>query len=145
MYPDPNVRQLITERFIPVRIHIKEQPTMWKRFDVRWTPTVVVLAPSGREGRRVEGYLPADELLGQLGLGLGFLAVERKDWPAARTEFDRVVERFPNTDAAPEALYWSGVAKYSASHDASALKELGREFRQRYTNTAWAKRASVWT
>lgn len=118
---------------------------MWKRFDVRWTPTVLVMGPDGKEGRRVEGYLPADELLGQLGLGLGFLAVEQKDWGTARTEFERVVTEFPNTSAAPEALYWSGVAKYSGSHDASALKELGREFRERYTDTAWAKRASIWT
>jgi hypothetical protein len=118
---------------------------MWKRFDVRWTPTVLVMAPDGKEGRRVEGYLPADELLGQLYLGLGFLGVERKDWAAARTEFDRVVNELPNTSAAPEALYWAGVAKYSSSHDASALRELNREFSQRYTDTAWAKRASIWT
>jgi hypothetical protein len=145
VYPNPQVSELIRRRFVPVRMHIKEQPTMWKRFDVRWTPTVVVLGPDGKEGRRVEGYLPSDEMLGQIGLGLGFLAVERKDWSAARQEFEQVVDRFPNTSAAPEALYWSGVAKYSASHDASALKELGREFRQRYTDTAWAKRASIWT
>ena len=117
---------------------------MWKRFNVRWTPTVLVLGPDGTEGRRIEGFLPKDELLGQLELGLAFLDVAKKEWPAARQEFEQVVERYPETDAAPEALYWSGVAKYSASHDASALKELGREFRERYTDTAWAKRASIW-
>jgi hypothetical protein len=145
VYPNPQVSDVIRQRFVPVRIHIKEQPTMWKRFDVRWTPTVLVLSPDGKEGRRVEGYLPADELIGQLELGLGFLAVERKEWPAARTEFERVVQRFPQTSAAPEALYWAGVSKYSGSHDAAALKELGREFKQRYTDSAWAKRASIWT
>lgn len=118
---------------------------MWKRFDVRWTPTVLVMDPDGKEGRRVEGFLPADELLGQLELGLGYLAVERKDWPGARTEFERVVQQFPETSAAPEALYWAGVSKYSGSHDATALKELGREFKERYSDTAWAKRASIWT
>ena len=116
MYPDPRVGELITQRFVPVRIHIKEQPTMWKRFNIRWTPTVLMLAPDGSEGRRVEGFLPRDELLGQIELGLGFLAVNRKDWAAARREFDQVVEKYADTDAAPEALYWSGVAKYSASH-----------------------------
>lgn len=118
---------------------------MWKRFDVRWTPTVVVIGPGGKEGRRIEGYLPADELLGQIGLGLGFLAVERKDWGAARAEFERVLHDYPDTSAAPEAMYWAGVAKYSGTHDASALKDLGREFKKRYTDTSWAKRASVWT
>jgi outer membrane protein assembly factor BamD (BamD/ComL family) len=117
---------------------------MWKRFNVRWTPTVLILGPDGSEGRRIEGYLPADEMLTQIQLGLGFLAVNRKDWDAARREFEQVVEQFPNTTGAPEALYWSGVAKYSASHDAAALKETGRSFRERYTDTAWAKRASIW-
>ena len=117
---------------------------MWKRFDVRWTPTVLVLAPDGKEVRRVEGFLPQDELLGQLELALAFLAVEKKDWATARQEFERVVERHPETDAGPEALYWTGVAKYSASHDAQELKELGRQFKERYTDTSWAKRASIW-
>jgi hypothetical protein len=145
VYPNARVNDFIRQRFVAVRIHVKEQPTMWKRFDVRWTPTVLVMGPDEREGRRVEGYLPADELLGQLGLGLGFLAVERKDWPTARTEFERVVREYPDTSAAPEAMYWAGVAKYSGSHDATALKELGKEFKERYTDTAWAKRASIWT
>jgi thioredoxin-related protein len=144
VYPDPRVSELISQRFVPVRIHIKEQSTMWKRFDVRWTPTVLVLAPDGKEIRRVEGFLPQDDLLGQLELALGFLAVEEKDWATARQEFERVVERHPETDAGPEALYWTGVAKYSASHDPKELKELGRQFKERYTDTSWAKRASVW-
>ena len=117
---------------------------MWKRFEIRWTPTVLALAPDGREAYRIEGFLPKNELLGQLGLALGFLAVKRKDWSAAREEFDHVVERYPDTSAAPEALYWSGVSKYSASHDAAELKALGRLFKERYTDTAWAKRAAIW-
>lgn len=144
MYPDPLVSKLITERFVPVRIHVKEQPTMWKRFHIRWTPTVLVLDPDGTEGRRVEGFLPREELLAQIRLGLGFLAVARRDWAAARDEFERVVELFPDTDAGPEALYWAGVAKYSASHDATELKNVGRQFKERYTKTAWAKRAAIW-
>ena len=144
MYPDPAVSNFISQQFVPVRIHIKEQPTMWKRFNVRWTPTVLVLAPDGKEVRRIEGFLPQDELLGQLELALAFLAVEKKDWPVAQREFERVVERFPETDAGPEALYWSGVAQYSSSHDASVLKALGKKFKERYTETSWAKRASIW-
>ena len=130
--------------FIPVKIHIKEQPGMWKRFSVRWTPTILVMSPDGEEARRIEGFLPADELLGQLELGLGFVAVNHKQWKEAEQEFRAVVDGHPDTDAAPEALYWAGVSKYSANHDAAALQELGQAFRQRYTDTGWAKRASIW-
>ena len=117
---------------------------MWKRFNIRWTPTVLILGPDGSEARRIEGYLPTDEMLAQIELGLAFVFVNQKNWSAAREEFERVVDQFPNTTAAPEALYWSGVAKYSGSHDAAALKETGRNFKERYTDTAWAKRASIW-
>ena len=132
------------QHFVPVKIHIKEQPGMWKRFGVRWTPTILVMSPEGKEERRIEGFLPANEYLGQLELGLAYIAVEGKQWSDAQREFERVVDRYPDTDAAPEALYWTGVAKYSASHDAADLKETGRQFQERYTDTSWAKRASVW-
>ena len=41
-------------------------------------------------------------------------------------------------------MYWAGVSRYSASHDGAELKKLAEQFRTRYTNTSWAKRASVW-
>jgi hypothetical protein len=144
VYPDPRVAEFITSNFVPVKLHIKEQPGMWNRFNIRWTPTILVLSPDGKEQRRVEGYLPADELLGQLELGLGYWAVNRKDWTTAERQFKRAVDEYPDTDAGPEGLYWAGVARYSASHSGEELKELGRQFSKRYTDTSWAKRASVW-
>jgi thioredoxin-like negative regulator of GroEL len=143
VYPTPAVTAFIDEQFVPVRIHIKEQAGMWHRFGVRWTPTVMVLSPDGREVRRVEGFLPADDLTGQLQLALGYEAANRKDWPAAQRWFGEA-SRAANTDAAPEGLYWEGVARYSASHDANVLKELGKSVTSRHPNTSWAKRASIW-
>jgi TolA-binding protein len=55
-----------------------------------------------------------------------------------------VVERFPNSDAAPEALYWAGVARYKATNDPSALEQTAQASAQRYQDSAWAKKASVW-
>lgn len=145
MYPSPNVARLIEAEFIPVRFHIKDNPGMWHRFDVRWTPTILILDwDDGSEARRVEGFLPADEFVGQLELGLGDVAIEHKDWAKAQRYFAHVAEANPETDAAAEGEYWAGVAKYSASHDASALKETARRFTQRHQGTSWAKRASVW-
>lgn len=55
-----------------------------------------------------------------------------------------VVERFPTTDAAPEALYWAGVARYKATDDGTTLGETGRALAERYPDSPWAKKASVW-
>ena len=49
-----------------------------------------------------------------------------------------------STDAAPEALYWAGVARYKATGDAAALSDTAGQFRQRYQESSWAKKASVW-
>ncbi len=144
MYPDPRVAEFIESTFVPVRFHIKSRPDTWKRFGIRWTPTILVLAPDGAEQYRIEGFLPADEFLAQLHLALGYWAVNRKAWDDAQEEFATVERDFADTDAAPEGLYWAGVSRYSASHDAAELRSTAGRFRTRYTGTSWAKRASVW-
>ena len=144
MYPTPDVTALIDEQFVPVRIHVKEQPRMWHRFGIRWTPTVMVLSPDGDEVRRIEGFLPADELLGQLRLALGHAAANKKDWATAERWFAEAAEG-TGTDAGPEGEYWRGVARFSANHDHTELAEINRRFQQRYRDTSWAKRASIWS
>jgi hypothetical protein len=148
VYTDPRVADFITDRFVPVRVHVKDQHADFQRlgeqFGAQWTPTILVLDDSGDERHRVEGFLPADDFLSQLKLGTARAAFERKDYAAAERSYREVEERFPQTDAAAEALYWAGVAKYRATNDASALNETARAFQQKYQSTSWAKKASVW-
>jgi tetratricopeptide (TPR) repeat protein len=148
VYPDERVARFVTENFLPVRINVREQPEDWKRFGerygVQWTPTILIVDPSGTERHRTEGFLPAEDLLAQLALGLARSAFERQQYGEAERRFREVVDRFPNTEAAPEALYWAGVARYKATNDASALEQTAQAFAQRYQDSAWAKKASVW-
>jgi Tetratricopeptide repeat/Thioredoxin-like domain len=138
----------VQENFIPARVHVREQPDDYKRFGQRynaqWTPTLLVIDPSGTERHRIEGFLPANDLLAQLGLGLGHSAFARQQWDEAERSFRDVVDRFPNTEAAPEALYWAGVSRYKGKGDAKALGETAREFSRRYQGSSWAKKASIW-
>jgi uncharacterized glyoxalase superfamily metalloenzyme YdcJ len=148
VYPDERVTRFVTENFLPVRVHIRDQADdfrrLGERYGVRWTPTILILDPGGRERHRIEGFLPADDFLAQLELGLAHSAFGRQDFGEAERRFRAVVEKYPASDAAPEALYWAGVARYKATDDASALKETARQFAQRYQGTSWAKKASVW-
>jgi Thioredoxin-like domain/Tetratricopeptide repeat len=129
-------------------VHVREQPEDYKKFGQRynaqWTPTLLVIDPSGTERHRIEGFLPADDLLAQLTLGLGHSAFGRQQWDEAERRFREVVDRYPNTEAAPEALYWAGVSRYKGKGDAKALGETAREFSRRYQGSSWAKKASVW-
>ena len=137
---------MLNEQFIPVKIHIKEQPAVFQRYGAQWTPTLIVLDPAlaGTERYRFEGFLPADDFLAQLEMGLARVAFERGSWADAEERFRRITREYPNTDAAPESLYWAGVARYKATDDAGALAETARQFERAYTDTSWAKRASVW-
>ena len=149
MYPNPAVADFVTRHFVPVRVHVKENAdafrTLGDRFNAHWTPTTLLVDGSGTERHRIEGFLPADEFLSQLALGLAKAAFARQDYAAAERLYRDVVEKFPNTDSAPEAQYWAGVSKYRATNDAGALKATGQAFRERYQDSTWAKKASVWT
>jgi len=127
-----------------VKIHIKEQPQNFKRFGAQWTPTGIILDSEGKEQHRFEGFLPVDDFLAQLQLGLAKMAFSHGQFSEAEKKFRAMVEQFPKTEAAPEALYWAGVSKYKATDDAAALTETGQQFQSRYKDTVWAKKASVW-
>ena len=148
MYSDPAVARYITEDFEPVRVHVRDQRDEYKRlgerYNAQWTPTILVLDPEGEERHRIEGFLPVNDFLSQLALGLAKVAFQRQDYAEAERRYREIVDRFPSTDAAPEALYWAGVSKYKGSGDASALGATTAAFRDRYQDTTWAKKASVW-
>ncbi len=146
MYPDERVARLIQDNFIPVRVHVKDADfkRLSQSYNAPWTPTLLVLDPSGTERHRIEGFLPAEDLLSQLTLGLGHSAFGREQWDQAERRFREVVDRYSRSEAAPEALYWAGVSRYKGKGDAAALAETGREFTRRYQESSWAKKASVW-
>jgi TolA-binding protein len=148
VYPDPRVARYISEQLEPVRVHVRDQKDEYKRlserYNVQWTPTILILDSEGQERHRIEGFLPVDDFLSQLALGLAKSAFQRGDYVDAERRDREIVERFPSSDAAAEALYWAGVSKYKASGDAGALRETAAAFRERYQNTPWAKKASVW-
>ena len=144
MYPEARVTSFIGEHFEPVRLHVKKHPEAMGRFGANWTPTVMIDDADSKEYYRIEGFLPADDFLGQLKLGYAHYLFKSGNVAEAEKAFHEVVDELPNTDAAPEALYWAGVAKYKATGDASALGATAQAFQSRYTDTPWAKKASIW-
>ena len=129
---------------MPLGAHIKERPAYFHRFDAVWTPTVLVLDADGTERLRVEGYLPKDEFRAQLEMGLARVAFMHKRWADAEQRYARVFERYPDSKAAPEAVYWRGVSRYKATNDHTALGEVAEQFRHKYQDSVWALKASVW-
>ncbi|HSV15159.1 MAG TPA: thioredoxin fold domain-containing protein, partial [Tepidisphaeraceae bacterium] len=137
----------LSEHLETVRVHVRDQKDEYKRlserYNAQWTPTVLILDADGEERHRIEGFLPADDFLSQIALGLAKSAFQRKDYGEAERRYREIVDRFPSSEAAPEALYWAGVSNYKATGDPSALRATTTAFGQRYQDTAWAKKASV--
>lgn len=124
---------------------MKEQGEAFERFGAQWTPTVLLLDSDGTERHRFEGYLPVPDFLAQLRLGLAHAAKARGDWADAERRYREVADEPSGGEAAAEALYWTGVAKYKASGDPGALANTAKAFQTRFTDSSWAKKASVWS
>jgi hypothetical protein len=141
--------QFVHEHFVPVRVHIRHQSAEYKRlsqrFGVQWTPTSLIVDAAGQERHRIEGFLPTDDFLDQLKIGRGHAAMAAGEFAEAAQIFSDVLRGNPDSDAAPEARYWYGVAQYKVTDDPNALAETSRDLQQRYADSAWAKKSSVWT
>jgi thioredoxin-related protein len=144
VYANDKVTSFINDNFVPVKVHIREQPEAFDRFGVLWTPTVVALDYAARERRRFTGYLPPGEFLAELELALADDAFARNRYAEAGSRYREVARRFPQSELAPEALYWAAVARYKETNDATALVDAAREFRQMYPASIWAQKAAVW-
>jgi hypothetical protein len=130
---------------VPLEAHIKEHPVYFHRFDANWTPSVIIMDWNGNERFRVEGYFPKEEFRPQLELGLARVAFMNKNWQEAERRYSAVLDRYPDSKAAPEALYWKGVSDYKATNDHNILGELPGLFKEKYPDSIWALKTLAWT
>jgi thioredoxin-related protein len=138
------VDSYIKDNLIPVEVHIQEPRAVFDRFAVQWTPTLLFLDPQGTERYRFQGFLPPEDFLSHLELGVAHTLFGSKNFKTAEQRFRQIVERDSKCEVTPEALYWAGVSKYKSTGDPSSLAETASEFRSKYPETIWAKKASVW-
>ena len=144
--PDPKVSKYLDSMFIPVAFEVSDpgaQAAM-KRYGFEWTPTFVVTDGEGNEVYRWVGYLPPGDFCAQMVFAEGRAGFKNKDWGKAVKCYNAVSDRFPDSEVAPEAMYYAGVAMYEKTHDASHLEDTRRKLTARYPDNSWAKKASVW-
>ena len=100
--------------------------------------------PEGKERVRNEGYLPKAEFRAWLEMTLARLAFVAKKWDEAETRFDGIIQCHPGSAVAAYAVYWRGVSRYKKTHEQRDLSAVTEEFRHRYQESIWAKKAVVW-
>jgi Tetratricopeptide repeat len=142
-YPHPKVIGFFEKHLAPVRVLINSKP-LPQQFKVQWTPTLVLLDAAGEEHHRTVGFLPPEELIPSLTLGIAKSHLDREQFSLAASVLEQLLAEYPKSDAAPEATYYLGVTRYKGTNDAGTLKRAFEALQANYPASEWAKRASVY-
>ena len=140
-YPAAEVINFVNERIVPVRVPYDQKP-LAEEFQVKWTPLFVILDGNGEEHHRSTGFLAPYELISMILLGMGKLYFDHEAFNRAIDCLDEVVENYPESGAAPEAVYYRGVSGYKDSGKPEPLKDAFATLRDKYPENEWAKRAA---
>jgi hypothetical protein len=139
-YPDERVVEFVQKHLIPLRVAFDAQP-LATQFDLRWTPTLITLDADGKEHQRTVGFLPPEELIPSLLLGIAKSYFNRERFSEAISTLDKIVTDHSQSDSAPEAIYLRGVCGYKNTRNPKPLKEAYEYLQAKYPSSEWTKRA----
>lgn len=77
-------------------------------------------------------------------MGLARLSLSRKNWADAEDRFNAVAENHPDSIYAPQAVYYRGVSRYSASHDHNDLTKTADALKADHEGDQWQLRSIPW-
>lgn len=143
-YPDNEVINFITEKFVPLRVPADAEP-LAGNFRITWTPTIIVLDFYGKEHYRSVGFLSPEELVPSLLLGMAKLDFDMNEHNDAILHLNTLLHSYPKSAAAPEGVYLRGVSRYKGSHQAQALKDAYEQLKSEYPESEWARRAQPYS
>ncbi len=107
---------------------------------MHWTPTLVIADAQGTAHHSIIGFTPPEELLAQLEFAQAKTSFNKGDYQASLTGLNGVVEKYPKSVIAPEALYWSAVSEYKLKHSPEALMNGWKRLMKEYPDSDWTKK-----
>ena len=99
------------------------------------------MTSTGKEHHRTVGYLPPEELIASLLLGMGKVDFDAERFDAALKNLEQLLRDYAKSDAAPEALFLRGVCQYKSTHNPAPLKAAYEKLQELYPASEWTKRA----
>jgi hypothetical protein len=139
-YPDKKVSEFISKNVIPLRAAFDSQP-LAADFNVKWTPTLIIVDSTGKEHHRTVGFMPPEELIASLLLGMSKTDFDTERFEPALKRLEQLLKDYPKSDAAPEALFLRGVSQYKSTHNPAPLKTAYEKLQEIYPTSEWTKRA----
>jgi tetratricopeptide (TPR) repeat protein len=139
-FPDPKVVDFIQGNMIPLRLPHDHKP-LAEQFQVKRTPHLIALDGECKAHHRIIGFMPPEELIPSLFLGKAKVHFDGEDFEAALTFLEKLLEEYPKSGAAPEAIFIRGVCLYKKTHQPKPLKEAYERLHAEYPGNEWTKRA----
>jgi hypothetical protein len=146
-YSDEKVQKFIEEEFIPLKSQcfFDKRTELMKKFDIKWTPTLLIHDSEGKEHYRFVGFVPFDDFLAHLKFGKGMIFFNHYRYDEAIAKFKTVIEQHPNAGVTPQAIYYLGVAGYLKTHDAKELRRVYDTLTSKYLQSEWARRSQPYS
>jgi thioredoxin-related protein len=139
-YPNEGVAKFADLNFVPVQVETSNKDLV-EKYNVSWTPAILVLDSDGKEHYRSVGFLQPDVFIATFELGKARYYLDLEQFAEARALLEELIERCPVPEVLPEAIYFHGVATYKQTHDVKPLKKAYETLLAKYPQSEWAKRA----
>lgn len=134
------MREAVEERVVALKQLLGVDRETSRRYRPFWTPTLYFLDPDGNALVTWPGTIPADEMLALLDYGTAQVSMRRGRFDEAVALLEGVVEAWPESAFAPEALYWAGNVRYVRDADRAALDRKRVALAERYPESPAARR-----
>lgn len=141
-YPNADVIDFVSDNFVPVQLNQSENLELFRQNKVVWTPTVTICDAFGDELMRWIGYLSPAEFLPKVKFVLARTKIIEQDYAQAVMILEEIVSLHKNSFAAPEAMYWLGVAKWKMNRHFADLSEAWMNLMETYPDSEAAQKAS---
>jgi hypothetical protein len=102
-YPSPLVIDFVDRNLIAHRIAMNAAGSKAMQFGIQYTPTVVILDGRGKEHHRNTGFLPPEEFIPFLMLGVAKASFHHKRFNQAMAILDKLLGGYPRSRSTPEA------------------------------------------
>jgi hypothetical protein len=139
-YPNAGVAKFVDFNFVPVQVEISNKE-LKEKYNVSWTPTILVLDKDGKEHYRSVGFLQPDAFIATFELGKARYHLDLDQFAEARALLEGLIDRSPVPEVMPEAIFFHGVATYKHTHDPKMLRKAYDTLTAKYPQSEWAKRA----
>lgn len=148
-YPNEKVAEVLSQNVIPLKMPVTEgweQPNAVP-FQVQMITTLLIMDKDKRVYQRMIGYMPPEELVPWILLGLGKAQFYTGRFEQAISNLDKLLtENPPDLPWVVEGMYLRGIALFRLHGETDELKATLKQLHTTYGDMNWCtKRASSFT